>query len=731
MSRTFIGSRPGLLPFLSLMLCLMAFGLPTADIAQVPGEPLTGQGRPELVAQIGHSGPVMTIAYSPDGSLIATGSWDTKVKLWDTKSGFLIRTLSGHTGLVKSLAFTPDGQALLTASYDDTLKLWNVATGQVIWSVSASDTSVALSHDGRLLATGSELNIRLRDPRTGQVRLTLPGLRYDVHCLAISPDGTRLASGGETGDGQEGELRLWDPQSGQALQTLASDGSVTTVAFSPDGRTLASGGRDKAVHLWNVPTGALLRTLEAGKISDVNSLAFSPDGKLLAVAGLDAAVRLYDPRTGQSVRELQEAASAERVVCFSPDGQTLACGGDGTFLCDTGTGAVRKKLIGGSMKIAALAFSPDGQTLVTGNWDNTVRVWDVPKRQLRATLSKQPGWVEAVAYAPNGRTFASGGAQVPLRLWNSPLGTLQQTLAPDSAVLPAPAPGGPRLGWVKSLAYAPNGSFLVSADLYQGANLWDPAAGQALRHLDADRYGVTAVAVSPDSSWVAGVGEGKALHMWDARTGAALWTSAGKSAEATQVLFSPDGKTVATAGWHGKLWDARTGDLRQTLDGSFDRLCLAYSPDGRLLVSGGKDGLVQVWDARTGKRLRSLDSGHGWVWAVAFAPDGKTLAAGCDNATVDLWDVTPGAKQRESETPSELEKSEEGAQWAEAATLAICPPIKEGETSQVWLAFTPQMYYDCSAGADPYLWWRYDGLYYPASSFEKMYHRPDLLQTRH
>ena len=722
MLSNFIGSRFNLqslrlLPLrllpLSLLplLGLLALGLPVAGIAQ---EPLPEQGKPELVAQIGHSGPVMTLAYSPDGSLLATGSWDTKVKIWDTRSGFLIRTLSGHTGLVQSLAFLPDGQSLVTGSYDDTVKMWNVVTGQEIWSVETTEDAVALSTDGCLLATGGGTKMSLRDPRTGQVRLTLSGLHHDVHSLAFSPDGTRLASGGETGDGKAGELMLWDPQSGQVVQTLANLGSVTSVAFSPDGRTLASGGRDKAVHFWNAQTGALGQTLQGDKIDEVNSLAFSPDGRLLAVATLGPDVHLYDPRTGQPVRDLQGASSTGRVVRFSPDGQTLACGNEGTLLFDPASGNLRRKLIGGGMKIAALAFSPDGQTLVSGNWDNTVRVWDAHKRQLRATLAKQPGWVEAVAYAPDGRTFVSAGAQVPIRLWNSPAGTLRQTLAGDQPEANTPSSGGPPAGWTKSLAFAHDGSFLASADMYQGTRLWDPATGQLLRHLDAEQYGVTALAVSPVSSLVAGVSQGKALRVWDVQTGATLWTSGSKPAEASVVTFSPDGKTLATAGWHGKLWDARTGAVRQTLGESFDRLCVAYSPDGRLLVSGGKDGLVQVWDGETGKRLRSLDSGHGWVWALAFSPDGKTLAAGCDNATIDLWDVARGGK------PGDM------AQWTEAATLVVCPPVKD-EVSQIWLAFTPQMYYDCSPGADPYLWWRYNGLYYPAASFEKIYHRPDLL----
>ena len=305
----------------------------------------------------GHSHWVWGVAFSPDGRLLASGSSDQTVRLWDPATGAVRRTLKGHSRWSRLL-----DRAMGAARH-------------TLMGHSSSVWAVAFSPDGRLLASGSDdKTVRLWDPATGAVRRTLEGHSSSVWGVAFSPDGRLLASG--SGDQT---VRLWDPATGAVRRTLEGHSSrVWGVAFSPDGRLLASGSGDQTVRLWDPATGAVRRTLE-GHSSRVRGVAFSPDGRLLASGSDDQTVRLWDPATGAVRRTLEGHSSSVRGVAFSPDGRLLASGSsDQTVrLWDPATGAVRRTLEGHSSRVWGVAFSPDGRLLASGSDDQTVRLWEI------------------------------------------------------------------------------------------------------------------------------------------------------------------------------------------------------------------------------------------------------------------------------------------------------------------------------------------------------------------
>ncbi len=276
---------------------------------------------PQTVLE-GHTNSVNSVSFSPDGSMLASGSSDKRIRLWNAATGVLLHTLTGHEGGVKSVTFSPDGSMLVSGGDDNTIRLWDVATRKELKTLEGHTTSVrsvAFSPDGSMLASGSDDNtIRLWDVATGEEPKILRGEWWNdrIESVAFSPDGSMLVSGGA-----DNTIRLWDVATGKELMTLTGHRSlVYSVAFSPDGSMLASGSADNTIRLWDVSTGKGLNTLELSSIwqgYSVYSVTFSPDGSMLASGSDDNTIRLWElPSTHVSITPspVESPAVGEQLV---------------------------------------------------------------------------------------------------------------------------------------------------------------------------------------------------------------------------------------------------------------------------------------------------------------------------------------------------------------------------------------------------------------------------------
>ncbi|VDB86424.1 unnamed protein product [Peniophora sp. CBMAI 1063] len=289
----------------------------------------------------GHDRPILSVAFSPDGQRIASGSYDDMVRIWDGRTGETVGKPFGHDDDVNSVAFSPDGKHVVSGSDDCTVRVWDVENGQVVGKPFEGHTdwvrSVAFSPDGQRIVSGSEDGtLRIWDARTGQtVGEPLKGHTSFIMSVAFSPDGTRVVSGSH-----DNTVRIWNVKTGQIVGDPLEGHTdmVFSVAFSQDGTRVVSGSRDNTLRIWNSETGKVVGKPFEGHRGIVFSVAFSPNGLHVVSGSDDCTVRIWDVETGEMVGKPYEGHTSD---------------------------------------VTSVAFSPDGTRVVSGSWDRTIRIWDV------------------------------------------------------------------------------------------------------------------------------------------------------------------------------------------------------------------------------------------------------------------------------------------------------------------------------------------------------------------
>jgi RNA polymerase sigma factor (sigma-70 family) len=471
-------------------------------------------------------------------------------------------------------------------------------------------------------------------PADALVRLGTVRFRhgYLIETVAVAADGKSAVT-----HGSDNTIRFWDLETGKELRRFRQDRRVWSMALSRNGNTLATAGR--LVRLWDVPTGKVVRHLPTGEAS-VLTQAFSPDGKTLATGGNEQPIRLWDVASGKELRQCLASEGTSGSLAFSPDGQKLAASkqdGPAARLWEVATGKELTSLGGKVETSCKIAFSPDGKVLAAGDKGNTARLWDVATGKEIASFPHERG-VRCVAFSPEGRLLASGSMDRTIRFWDVKTGREVRRIKD--------------LPWnANSVTFTPDGSTLVSGGVWDSAlHRWDVATGKEIRHDEGHQGPVDALGFLPDGKTLFSASRDRTIRLWDLTTGRETRRLGDEPLLFGGAVLSPEGRTLAVGGLKDArlaLWNVTTGKKVRTFEGpAAGILHMAFSPDGKLLGSGGQDGRVRLWDPATGKQTRLLGEHGGAVDAVAFAPDGKLLISAGVDQTVCLWETATGKELR-------------------------------------------------------------------------------------
>lgn len=500
---------------------------------------------------------------------------------------------------------------------------------------------LAFSPDGHQLATGTgKGEIRIWRVQDGKNLTTYPGHTDWVTAIVYSPDGRLLFSGCEGNI-----IRVWDAKTGDCLQIVAAHAErIYAMAISPDGRTLISGGLDKVVKVWQVdyhdpqsssdPCRLTLQAVLPGHTKPIRGLAFHPNGHQFASS--DQAIRLWCVETGDCLAAWEAHGKWATLLGFSPTGTYLASSGGGddvVKLWDVNTQICRRTLVGHTSFVWHGSFSPDGQRLASGSRDGTIRIWHVETGQEEKRLMGHIGWVRAAQFSPDGQLLASSGEDKTLRLWETKRWRCTHI-------------NQGKAHWIRGLAFSPDNRTLASSGEDHLVRIWDMASGTCHRILGKFQRPIWAIAWHGDRL---AVGNGAVIWLYDTLSWHHITTLTGHTGFVMRLAFSPDGRQLVSGSDDNtvRLWDVPTSQPSRMLTGHTEWLWdVAFSPEGQLVASCGLDRTIRLWRVRDGLCLRVLTDHTDIIHSVAFNPAGDRLVSASSDRTVRLWNLHTGECQR-------------------------------------------------------------------------------------
>ena len=562
-----------------------------------------------------NSDQATAIAWSPNGRLLATGSWNT-VKIWDAETGNQLRAFLGPKYWTNSVSFSTDSQRILFSGNDIT-KIYNINTGQEVKiEIDGSDNIVsAFSPDGKtlVLAAGG-WGWWIYDAETGKQIKPGKGLSNYIGNVSYSPDGKHIII--NTGYSPS----IYDAETTDFVAFLSGHlANVSSASFPRDGKWLITGSWDGSVRIWSAETFVEKARLIA--FDDNEWLAMTPDGYYTASAKGD---QYLNVRVGNTVTGIDRHRAT-----FNKPAVVQA------RLSNSGRMASHKE------NITSVAVNPAGTRIASVALDKTIKIWDMESGKELRSISNIGGSVNAVSWSPDGKTLIHGAEDKTVRIWDAETGKAVRTINGHS-------------DYVNEARYSPDGKRIASCADDKLIKIWDAESGREIKTLIGHTDMVGVVAWSPDGKRIASgtIEDEKTIRIWDVESGQVLQMIPDQGGRIRAIAYSPDGKKIASCTMEDqavKIWDAETGRLVKSIPiEDSEPYALSWSPDGMRLAVGNtydkSDGYIYVCDAETGAEIRDIYV-RGAPSSVTWTPDGRRIVAACnftDGQSIRVYDALSG-----------------------------------------------------------------------------------------
>jgi WD40 repeat protein len=621
---------------------------------------------PELI--FGHTRDARAVSLSRDGKRLASGGGDGIVRIWDARTGKLLRKLTGPNGRVESVSFSPDGRTLAAGGEGGKIHLWPVGSenqgvvltghGGVVYSISFGP------HGNQLVSAGSDRRVHVWNisERTKAHTLREKWPPGDPLCVRLSPDGRLLAVANEE------MVTLWSLASGKIKKRLGEyrPARVNSIDFDPQGKRLVSGGADRIIRIWNLETGKTIHQL-GGHQGEIATVAFAYGGRLVVSAATDGTIKLWHAGQGHLLRTLPGLARATGAMTVSADGRTMATAhADGTLRVVALPGGSTLRTLGRPRSlITSVAFAPRSPGFAVARTGGPLLLWSDRDGRPHPLLSARPIQPHALAFAQKRSILAVAGQRGGLRVWDTAekkpvrafatdmtrsrrvaitaagdrlavgsLGAVQIWSINDGRLIRALPPGRDDFFVLQSVAFSPDGKKLaaaISSTRAASILIWNIQTGVKINTLEDDESSVRQLTFSPDGKWLASSHPDRVVRIWDVEQGTLIRKLGRKKNpfKFESLLFAKGGNPLICGLASGdlQLWDLRTGALLQTLHGHKRIVSsLSLNHDASILASASWDGTVKFWDTQSKALLLTIVITRDGAWA-AHTPDGYVDAS--------------------------------------------------------------------------------------------------------
>lgn len=579
---------------------------------------------PRLVYPTGHTSIVSTLAYSPDGRMLASGSWDNTIKIWEGNEGFLLQDLRAHEGSILSLQWTPDSRYLISTSKDFTARIWEPGSGKLLGTITGfSDwvTGIALAPDGRSAAlggAGGELGI-FSIPEGKP--LFKNKSRHDPWVSSLAAAKGYFFSGG-----WDSTVKVWDAATGkELLQSPRVAGRIQQILVLQNGKKLLILTDNNRLYHWDLPCANCITEIQTP--AKPVYLAGTGNYTVLHENGL---IQLRDGLNETVKGSVQLPADNWQVLTASTSGKWIAAASDSgkAVLLDATRLILQEQWQAHQAPIRALSIQPATGTLATGSWDNTIRFWESGQEKAVAQGSSHGQWPNKVVFDSSGQFLLSASNDGTARRWNRN-GSLLTTYSGHT-------------DWVQVANFSPDGRKLVTASHDYTARIWDSREGNTIYTLRGHDDWVNTAEFSADGKWVITASSDGTARVWRVSNGQEQFVFSGHGDWVTEAHFSSDGKYALTASIDNKvrIWELQGGTLYKILGQEGDSLRTAvFSPDAQWVLTASKDRTLALWSMEDGKRKWSQQLHLDWINKILFNQNGTLFAALSQDHTASVYSM--------------------------------------------------------------------------------------------